>query len=79
MDANKHEQEPLLKPETVFIEATKEAKPQPDAERIDVGVPVDGAVEHSWDSHLCCWFGRCDVPGVLSCLTTYFVPCLAWG
>jgi hypothetical protein len=79
MDVNKGEQEPLLKPEPVYIEATKEAKTQPEAERIDVGVPVDGAVERTWTGNLCCCFGNCDVPGVLSCFSVYFVPCLAWG
>ena len=41
--------------------------------------PVAPAEERSWESHLCCCFGRCDSVGWGSCLISYFAPCVAFG
>ena len=41
--------------------------------------PVAPVEERSWESHLCCCFGRCDSVGWGSCLISYFAPCVAFG
>ena len=48
-------------------------------ETVKAGKPAAPVEERSWESHLCCCFGRCDAVGWGACLVSYFVPCVAFG